>query len=296
VDVDDTGHTVDGARKTRIDSWNNALVPVLIAMAEPESGGASRTRLVRGMIGIAVVGLVLEAVTRAELVNPIYLPPASTVLLTSGRILLDAEFLSAVVATLQAWAIGLLIAIAVAVPLGLLLGSSRRAWLAGTAAIEFLRPIPSVALIPLAIILWGTGPDMTIRLIVYASTWPILFNTIYGMREVDPIAKDTARAFGYSRLEVLWRVSMRSASPFVYTGFRVAAAIALIVAVSTELIAGGSDGIGTWMLVRSQSGTEREFVYAGTVVAGLLGLVINAFMVLGERRLFFWHQRMRIVR
>jgi NitT/TauT family transport system permease protein len=187
------------------------------------------------------------------------------------------------------------IAIAVAVPLGLLLGSSRRAWLAGTAAIEFLRPIPSVALIPLAIILWGTGPDMTIRLIVYASIWPILFNTIYGMREVDPIAKDTARAFGYSRLEVLSQVSLPSASPFIYTGIRIAAAIALIVAVSTELIAGGSDGIGTWMLVRSQSGTDREFVYAGTVVAGLLGLVVNAFMVLGERRLFFWHQRMRVV-
>lgn len=265
-------------------------------MAELTSGSARRTRVVRGLVGLAVVGLVLEAVTRAELVNPIYLPPASTVLVTSGRILLDAEFLSAVVATLQVWAIGLLIAMVIAVPLGLVLGSSRRAWLAGTAAIEFLRPIPSVALIPLAIILWGTGPDMTIRLIVYAATWPILFNTIYGMREVDPIAKDTARAFGYSRLVVLWRVSLRSASPFIYTGIRIAAGIALIVAVSTELIAGGSDGIGTWMLVRSQTGTEREFVYAGTVVAGLLGLVINAFLVLGERRLFFWHQRMRVVR
>lgn len=262
-------------------------------MAE-QTGGVGRTRLVRGLVGLAVVALVLEAITRAELVNPTYLPPASTVLLTSGLILLDAEFLAAVAATLQAWAIGMLVAIAIAVPLGLVLGSSRRAWLAGTAAIEFLRPIPSVALIPLAIILWGTGPDMTVRLIVYAATWPILFNTIYGMREVDPIATDTARAFGYSRFEVLWRVSLRSASPFIYTGFRIAASIALIVAISTELIAGGSDGIGTWMLVRSQSGTEREFVYAGTVIAGLLGLVINAFMVLGERRLFFWHQRLRV--
>lgn len=260
------------------------------------SGSAGRDRLVRGLIGVAVVGLVLEAITRAELVNPVYLPPASTVLLTSGRILLDAEFLGAVIATLQAWAIGLSVAIVIAVPLGLVLGSSRRAWLAGTAAIEFLRPIPSVALIPLAIILWGTGPDMTVRLIAYAATWPILFNTIYGMREVDPIARDTARAFGYSRLTVIWRVSLRSASPFIYTGIRIGAAIALIVAVSTELIAGGSDGIGTWMLVRSQSGTAREFVYAGTVVAGLLGLAINAVLVLGERRLFFWHQRMRVVR
>jgi NitT/TauT family transport system permease protein len=65
------------------------------------------------------------------------------------------------------------------------------------------------------------------------------------------------------------------------------------VAISTELIAGGSDGIGTWILIRQESGGAREFVYAGTVFAGLLGLVINALLVIGERRLFFWHQRIR---
>jgi NitT/TauT family transport system permease protein len=244
-------------------------------------------------VGIAVLVVVLEAITRAELVNPTYLPPASTVLVTSFTVLFDPQFQAAVLGTLQVWATGMLIAILIAVPAGLLLGASRPAWLASTTAIEFFRPIPSVALIPLAIIILGTGPNMKTWLVVYAASWPILFNTIYGMREVDPIARDTARAFGYGRLAVLWRVSFRSAAPFVYTGIRIAAAIALIVAISTELIAGGSAGIGTWMYIRSESGTARELVYAGTVVAGVLGLAINGILVFGERRLFFWHQRVR---
>jgi NitT/TauT family transport system permease protein len=252
-----------------------------------------RSRLIRGLIGIAILLLALEAVTRAELVNPRYLPPASTVLITTGRIMFDPEFLTAVAGTLAAWAVGLAVATGLAVPLGLVLGAWRRAWLAATAAIEFLRPIPSVALIPLAVVVWGSGLDMKVRLIAYAAAWPILFNTIYGMREVDPVARDTARAFGFGGVDFLWRVSLRSAAPFIYTGIRIAAAIALIVAISTELIVGGTTGIGRWILIRQESGGDRAFVYAGTVFAGILGLAINAALVFGERRLFFWHQRVR---
>jgi NitT/TauT family transport system permease protein len=255
--------------------------------------GGRWVRPLRGLIGVAVLFVALESLTRAELVNPTYLPPASSVLLTTGQILLDARFLGNVGGTLAAWAIGMAIAMAIAIPLGLLLGSSWRSYLATATAIEFLRPIPSVALIPLAILLRGRGLDMKVMLVVYASLWPILFNTIYGIREVDPIARDTARAYGFGRLAILWKVSLRSASPFIYTGVRISAAIALILAISVELIAGGGLGIGTWMLANSQTGVPREFLYAGIVVTGLLGLAINSFLVAGEGRLFAWHQRVR---
>ena len=251
------------------------------------------TRIRRGAVGAAVLFGLFEIVTRAELVNPTYLPPASTVVTATVSILFDAEFLDNVRGTLVAWAIGLSIAIAIAVPLGVVLGSSWRSYLATTTAIEFLRPIPSVALIPLAILLMGRGLNMRVVLIVYASIWPILFNTIYGIRDVDPVAKDTARAYGFSRLAILRLVSLRWAAPFIYTGIRISAAIALILAVSTELIAGGGPGIGTWMLRHSETGVPRELLYAGIVVAGLLGLLISMVMAAGERRLFSWHQRVR---
>lgn len=258
------------------------------------SGTASRTRrLARGATGLLVLFLLAEAVTRLEIVNPTYLPPASSVLVTTLRVLVDAAFLGHVVATLAAWAIGLGVAGAIAVPIGVVLGSSWRSYLASTAAIEFLRPIPSVALIPLAILLMGRGLDMKVLLVAYASVWPILFNTMYGVREVDPLARDTGRAFGLGRAAVLWRIALPAASPFIATGVRVSAGIALILAISAELIAGGTQGLGVWMLANSQTGVPRQLLYAGIVVAGLLGLGLNALLATGERRLFAWHPRVR---
>jgi NitT/TauT family transport system permease protein len=251
------------------------------------------TRALRGLLGAAALFGLLELVTRAELVNPTYLPPASTILLTCARILADPDFLVSVAGTLLAWSVGMSAAMAIAIPLGLVLGSSRRTYLAAIAAIELLRPIPSVALIPLVILLLGRGLDMKVVLIAFASVWPILFNTIYGMREVDPVARETARAFGLGRAAILWRVALPAASPFIYTGIRIAASIALILAISAELIAGGGPGIGTWMIASSETGVPRELLYAAIVVTGLIGLGINLLLVAGERRLFGWHQRVR---
>lgn len=203
---------------------------------------------------------------------------------------LNPAFLAHVAGTLAAWGIGLSLAAIVAIPLGAVLGSSRRSHLAAIATVELLRPIPSVALIPPAILLLGRGLDMKVALIAYAAAWPILVNTITGVRSVDPVARDTARAYGLGRLDILWRVSVPSAAPFAFTGLRISAAIALIVAVSAELIAGGGLGLGTWMLGVSQAGVPRELVYAGIVVSGLLGLAINGVLLGLDRRLFGWHR------
>lgn len=245
--------------------------------------------LVLGLLGIALAFAVLETITRAGLVNESYLPPASSVLVATAQLLVEAEFLGHVGATMRAWGVGLGLAILVAVPLGITFGSSERVYRASRAVVELLRPIPSVALIPLAILVFGQGLSMKVALIVYASMWPILFNSIYGVHDVDPVAKDTARAFGFGRLAILRRVVLPSAAPFIYTGVRVAAAIALILAISAELLAGGSQGIGTWMLAVGSGSVDRTLVYAGTVVTGLLGLLINWVLVVGERRLFGWH-------
>lgn len=260
---------------------------------EPTRLAGRSARLRRGLVGAVALLVTLEVLTRAELANPRYLPPASEVLATTGRVLVDPEFLGNVLGTVRGWVLGMALAILIGVPVGLLLGSSRVAYVASGALVEFLRPIPSVALIPLAILLLGRDVQMKTSLACYAAVWPVLINTIYGIHDVDPVAKETARTFGLGRLEVARRVSLPSAAPFIYTGIRVASAIALIVVVSTELLAGGSDGIGTWMLSRSVAGTRPEFVYAGTIVAGLLGLGINAALVAGDRRWFGWHQRTR---
>lgn len=251
--------------------------------------------LLRGSAGFAAVLVVWEVVSRTETVNPAFLPPASVVLRRLGELAVDPPFLLHVLATLQAWAIGLAISVVVAVIAGVLLGSSHLAYAASRALIEFLRPIPSVALIPLAILLFGRGTEMKVSLIVYASIWPILFNTIYGIHDVEPVAKDTARSFGFGRFKVLMRVALPSAMPFIYTGVRVASAVALILAVSAELIGGGSRGLGVFIQIAQATGGRPDLVLAGTIVTGLLGWLINHASVLAERRFISWQPSLRDV-
>jgi NitT/TauT family transport system permease protein len=242
---------------------------------------------VRGAIGAVVLLAALEALTRAELVTPEYLPPASSILRETFDLLTEADFRSDLWVTLQACLIGLLIATLVAVPLGIFLGLGRTAYKATIVVIEFVRPIPSVALIPLAILLYGRGTEMKVSLVIFACVWPILFNTIYGMHSVDPVASDTARVFGLGRIQTGARVYLRSASPFIFTGFKIATSIAVILAVSAELLAGGSQGIGIVMLEQASVGNQRT-VYAITIVTGLIGLVLLGVLGFVEKRLFAW--------
>jgi NitT/TauT family transport system permease protein len=250
------------------------------------------TGALRGIVGVLIFFGLFEALTRAEPVDPRYLPPASSILARTLELLMEPAFLRHIGATMGAWAVGLGLAVAAAVPLGVFLGSSEKVYRATHALIEFLRPIPSVALIPLAILLFGQGLQMKVALIVYGSTWPILFNAVYGMNSVDPLAKDTARAFGFRRTSILIHVGLPSAAPFIWTGIRVAAAIALILAISAELLAGGTQGIGTYIVSVQHSG-RQDLVYAGTIVTGILGFLVNWAFVRGERRLFAWQRAYR---
>jgi NitT/TauT family transport system permease protein len=272
---------------------STAVAERSVASARPEQAASGRARAralrraARGLAGAAVAFLALEWFTRLELVDPTYLPRASTVLARLAGLLVDPDFLLVATATLQAWGLGLLIATVVAVPAGVLLGASRVCYRATRAIVDLARPIPSVALIPLAILLFGLGLKMKIALIVYGAFWPVLFNTIYGVQDVDPVAKDTARAFGFGRLATLARVSLPSSAPFIVTGVRIASSIALILAISAELISGGDTGVGGWMRAGSEGGDAR-LVYAGTMFTGVLGLVLNQVLQTVERRLFGW--------
>lgn len=261
--------------------------------APSETDGPRRTRggrFVRGLTGLLVFLLAFEALGRAGLVNRDFLPPASTILLRAARQLAEPHFLASAGATVMAWAVGLIIATAIGVPLGLLLGSVPGVNVAAGAIVEFLRPIPSVALIPLAGLVLGSGLEMKATMIVYAALWPVLFNTIYGMAETDPVAKETLRTFGFGRLAVLWRVDLPSAAPFIATGVRLASAIALILAISVEMLNGIGSGLGMY-ISEARTGTHSAVtVLACTFWAGLIGLLLNGLFVAVDRRAFAWHR------
>ncbi|MEV0316757.1 NitT/TauT family transport system permease protein [Nonomuraea fuscirosea] len=246
-------------------------------------------RLLRGAAGVAGFLVAAELFIRFGLGEGLVFPAPSAILLGAWELLADGDFLEGALATLTNWVLGLLAATAVAVPAGVLLGALPPAERAIRPVLEFLRPIPSVAIIPLAILLIPVDELMKVSVIVYASIWPILINTLYGMRDVDPMAKDTLRAFGFGPLAVLVRVSLPSAAPFVATGVRIAAGIALVLAVSAELVAGGAAGIGVYVNVAG-SGNRMDLMMAATFWAGVLGVAANLALLAGERRLFHWHR------
>jgi ABC-type nitrate/sulfonate/bicarbonate transport system permease component len=247
--------------------------------------------LIAPLAAVALLLVLWELVVRVGIVAETNIPPASAALSELLNQFGDGAFWSAVGSTLEGWAAGLGIAIALGVPLGLLIGSSRWAYRGLRVPIEFLRPIPSVALIPLAVLIYGQGLQSKVFLAAFASFWPLLIQTIYGVQDVDPVATDTARSFGLGRLERMWRVTVPSAVPYIATGIRISSAVALILAVTAELVIGAA-GLGREINV-ARSGGNLDVMYALIVATGLLGWLLNLATSAGERRVLHWHPSQR---
>ncbi|WP_176955444.1 ABC transporter permease [Sinosporangium album] len=206
-------------------------------------------------------------------------------LLSNGEFLLDIGW------SLYAWALAMVLSLVIAVPLGVLIGSIPVVAKATAVPIEILRTLPSVALIPIFILVLGSDTQMKVVLTLFATVWPILFNTVYGMKDLDPVALATARSFRLPRTAVLRRVVLPSVAPFVLTGVRISAALGLIIVVGSELVAGSSAGIGAYILDASLLGTTTV-VLAGSVVTGILGTAVNAGLTILDRILFAWRLKM----
>ena len=232
-----------------------------------------------------------ELAVRSGLLSDTSFPPMSETVAELVRQLGTSDFWSAVVNTLQGWALGLGLAILLAVPSGILVGSSRLAYRALRVPIEFLRPIPSVALIPLAVLVYGTGLESKVFLAVFAAFWPLFVQTLYGVQDVDPVVTDTARSFGLGRFERIWRIRLPAAVPYIATGVRISSAVALILAVTAELVI-GSAGLGRSISV-AQSGGAIDVMYALIIATGMLGWLLNILATRGERRVLHWHPSQR---
>lgn len=239
-------------------------------------------------MGIAALLIFLEVLGRSGLVSRESLPPASDILKRAAGLAVESEFLGHLAGTLTTWGAGTALAACVGIPLGLLLGSVPGVNTATRTVVEFLRPMPGVALFPLVGMMLGSGSATRITVVTYVSLWPVLFNTVYGLRDVDPVAVDTLRSFGFGRLAILRLASLPAAAPFIATGVRLSAGIALIATVAGEIFMGTGEGMGVYVArVSLLPGTTID-VLAVTVWAGLLGLLLNTLLVRGEGRLFFW--------
>lgn len=244
------------------------------------------------IVGVVVALAVFELAPRIGVLPRSAFPPFSEIFAALVDLLGTGELWRAVRDTLDAWARALGIATLIGVPLGLLIGSHRTAALFTRLPVDFLRPIPSVALIPILLLVYGPSPSLKVALGVFGATFPLLFQAMYGVADVDPVAKDTARAFRMGWWTRIRRIVLPSCAPYLATGLRISASIALILVVTGEFIV-GVPGLGQEVLV-AQSSAAYDQMYALIIVAGLLGLVVNAGFHAVERRVLFWHPGHRV--
>lgn len=252
-------------------------------------GGTNRA--LWGTAGVLSLILVLELLPRSGAVDARFLPPFSEIAAALADRITTGGFWTALGDTLVTWAIGFSIALVAGIVLGMVIGSVGILRDATASTIEFLRPIPSVALIPLAVLMLGTGRPGTLLLVVYATFWQVLVQVLYGVQDVDPVARDTARSYRFRFLTTARTVVWPTTLPFAMTGFRLGATVALILTITGELII-GTPGLGRLLAVAQQSG-QVSSMYALVIVTGLIGVLVNLGARAVERRVLHWHSSVR---
>lgn len=252
-----------------------------------------KARGARRVLGVALVLVLAEAFTRSGLSDPQYVPYVSTVLRRMLELFGDVDFLRQTLDTIQAWVIGLVLSVIVGIVLGFTLGTSRFIYKSFQALFDFIRPIPSVALIPLGMLLIGQGMQLKVALIVYGAMWPVLYNVVSATRSLDRIQQDTARILHIGRCARFVHVFLPSTLPYLATGIRIASPIALILAISVEMVGGSRTGLGVWILDANTGAGRPDLVFAGTAIAGVVGVLSNWLLAIIERRLLPWHPSYR---
>jgi ABC-type nitrate/sulfonate/bicarbonate transport system permease component len=227
-----------------------------------------------------------QLAANARLVSPVFLPGPDRAWAALARGMTEGDLLAKVVGTLEHMAIGWLAASLVGIALGALIGSSPRVRPYITPTLEFLRPLPVSAIIPVAIAFFGLSQLMALFVIAFGAVWPMLLATVHGFAAVEPRLYEVARSLHLSRLAVIFKIGLPSASPDILAGMRLSVTVALILAVVCEMLA-GLDGLGHWILLSARAFRSPD-LFAGVILLGVIGYITALAVALVERRLLVW--------
>ena len=221
-------------------------------------------------------------------ISRVFLPTPEATWQSLQEGLSTGELAAFTAATTWRMVLGWLLASAVGVALGVAIGLSAtaRSWLQPT--LEFVRPLPASALLPLAIAIFGLSPSMVLSVVAFGAMWPVLLGTIHGLVSVEPRLQEVARCLGLSRPAYVWKIGLPNALPDILAGMRLALTVALIVSVVGEMIASQA-GLGQAILLAARAFRASE-LFAGIVLLGLVGLLSNALLALAERQWLKWQR------
>ncbi|MEW9532060.1 ABC transporter permease [Microbispora sp. NPDC049125] len=227
-----------------------------------------------------------EALPRTGVVDRVFLPPLSEDLAAGYDLLRGGELLDHVGASLGRSLAGFALAIAAAIPLGLLIGWYKPVADFLSPVLELFRNTSPVALLPVFTLILGIGETSKIAFVFYACSWPILLNTVSGVKTVDALLVKSARSMGLSPVRLFQKVLFPAAVPAIFTGVRLAGAYSILVLLFAEMV-GAKAGLG-YLINAAQSNFRIQDMYAGIITISLIGLLFNQLLVLLERRFSTW--------
>ncbi|WP_397475185.1 ABC transporter permease [Pusillimonas sp.] len=197
------------------------------------------------------------------------------------------DLVSEMATSLWRAAVGLLLGIVTMLPLGILIGRIKLLSDLFEPIFDFLRPLPALAIVPLAMIVAGVGSTAKILVIYYSVCFPIALSTIDAVKSAHPMLSNVARSLRLSRRETMWEIDLPEALPKIMVGIRIAVAMAILVSVSAEMLL-STDGIG-YYIVRSQQQFQIALGLAAIVVIAVTALIVNGMFRWSEERLLSWH-------
>jgi ABC-type nitrate/sulfonate/bicarbonate transport system permease component len=218
--------------------------------------------------------------------SPFY-PPLQAILEAFRESWVFARVGSDVAPSLGRMFAGYGIAVVLGIGLGVVFGRIPVLLRALNPALQFCRAVPATALVPVSIVLLGVGDTPKIVLIAFVSLFPVLLNTIDGVRNVDPVLEDASRSFRMTRAQRVLHIQLPAATPQIMAGMRVALSVAFVMMVVTELVA-ATNGIG-YVTLQAQQSFQVPQMWAGMLLLGLLGIAFNRVFVFVERRLLRWY-------
>ncbi len=232
---------------------------------------------IAGLVTLTVCVLAWETAIRAGIVQYQYLPAPSAIAFGAGELIASGELLEATLHTLESVFLGWTAAVGAGLSLGLVLGSSPLLRRYTLATIEVLRPMPAIAFVPVALLLFGFSIETELIVIILPSLWPVLVNTMGGLMDVHARLSEVGRTFRLSRAAILCKVMLPAATPAIMVGARISLTLALVLAVLAEMV-GNPAGLG-YAVVAQQQALRPDLMFVYVAIIGFLGLILNAVLV-----------------
>jgi sulfonate transport system permease protein len=236
-------------------------------------------------VGLLLIGL-WQLVANAELVSPVFLPGPDRAFGALLNGFGTGEIMPRLGGTVGRMIFGWLLASLAGIVIGALIGTSRVATAYLQPTLEFLRPLPSSAVIPIAIAMFGRSEPMILSVIAFGALWPTLLATVHGFSAVEPRLYEVSNVLGLSRIEVIRKIALPSALPDILAGMRLSATVSLILTVVGEMLTSRS-GLGEWIILAASSFQAAD-VFAGVVLLGAVGYITSQVLSFAESRLLVW--------